>query len=122
MPAACRLERDGGDAVSAPVLAEGVKADAGKPRTDLLPYDALLSVAAVLDFGARKYAERNWEKGMAWGRLVAALLRHLWAWCGGQDIDAESGHHHLAHMACCALMLLALVQRRVGRDDRQVSP
>jgi hypothetical protein len=99
---------------------EGVKFDQGKPRTDLLPFDALLDVAAVLDYGAKKYAARNWEKGMGWGRLVAASMRHLWAWCGGQDRDEESGHHHLAHFACCSLMLLALVRRNVGTDDRTV--
>lgn len=95
-----------------------VKADAGKPRTDLLPFDALLEVAEVLDYGAKKYAERNWEKGLAWGRLVGAALRHLWAWCGGEERDPESGHRHLAHFACCALMLLASVKRGVGVDDR----
>lgn len=99
---------------------EGVKLDGGKPRTDLLPGDALLEVSAVLDYGAKKYAERNWEKGMAWGRLSSAALRHLWAWAGGEDQDSESGHRHLAHFACCALMLLALVRRGVGTDDRQV--
>lgn len=101
-------------------LTEGVKLDAGKPRTDLLPGDALLEVSAVLDYGARKYAERNWEKGMAWGRLSGAALRHLWAWARGEDVDPESGHRHLAHFACCALMLLALTMRGVGADDRTI--
>lgn len=101
---------------------EGIKADGGKPRTDLLPFDALLDVSAVLDYGAKKYAERNWEKGMAWGRLVAALLRHLFDWCRGIELDEESQLPHLAHMACCALMLLALVRRKVGTDDRAVTP
>lgn len=100
-------------------LKEGVKLDSGKPRTDLLPFDALTDVADVLDYGAKKYAARNWELGMAWGRLVGAALRHLFAWCGGQETDPESGKHHLAHFACCALMLLALVKRGVGTDDRK---
>ena len=30
---------------------EGVKLDTGKPRTDLLPFDALLEVSEVLDYG-----------------------------------------------------------------------
>lgn len=96
------------------------KHDDGKPRADLLPPDALLEVAKVLDYGARKYAPRNWEKGLAWGRLSGALLRHLWAWMRGEERDLESGLPHLAHMACCALMLLALTLRGVGEDDRAV--
>ncbi len=108
-------------------VVEGVKLDAGKPRADLLPADALLEVAAVLDYGAKKYAARNWEKGMAWGRLSGALLRHLFAWMGGEERDPESGLRHLAHAACCALMLQALTLRAVGtkalsNDDRGVSP
>lgn len=190
-------------------MSEGLKYDTGKPRTDLLPTDALLEVALVLDYGAKKYTkygectcrakdfrsvntgedpvpapaaatptkrtsetaaqsshkdnasraspgdaptpieskstasssaptagsiehsttcgvhcvvrrgERNWEKGMAWGRLSGALLRHLFAWMNGEDRDPESGMRHLAHAACCALMLLSLTIRNVGTDDRE---
>ena len=103
-----------------PDITEGVKVDDGKPRWDLLPFDALDDVAAVLRYGAIKYTSRNWEKGMAWGRLLAATFRHLAHWARGQDHDEESGLHHLAHAACCVLMLLALVKRNVGTDDRLV--
>lgn len=95
------------------------KFDDEKPRWDLLPFDALDEVAEVLRYGAKKYAARNWELGMRWGRLLAASLRHLTLWARGQDRDSESGHHHLAHAACCVLMLLALVRRKVGKDDRR---
>lgn len=98
--------------------APAMKADEGKPRFDLLPFDALEEVAAVLAHGALKYGERNWEKGLGWGRIAGALLRHLAAWTRGIELDAESGRHHLAHAACCALMLLATVQRGKGTDDR----
>ncbi len=101
-------------------LTEGVKHDGEKARWDLLPFDALDEVAIVLKYGAKKYADRNWEKGMAWGRLLAAALRHLAAWAQGNEVDAESGLPHLAHAACCVLMLLALHRRRVGVDDRAV--
>lgn len=62
--------------------------------------------------------ERNWEKGIDWGRLLGAALRHLAAWANGIEVDEESGHPHLAHAACCVLMLLALVKRGQGDDDR----
>ena len=100
----------------------GVKHDAGKPAWNLLPFDALNDVAAVLEYGRNKYASRNWEKGMAWGRLLGAALRHLSAWAQGTERDAESGLPHLAHAACCVLMLLALTKRGVGADDRAVTP
>ena len=99
----------------------GVKFDAGKPRYDLLPFDALDDVAAVLAYGAKKYADRNWERGLAWGRLSGALMRHLSQFHQGQLVDEESGLPHLAHMACCALMLHGLVKRGHGNDDRTVA-
>lgn len=101
-------------------VTDGVKLDAGKPRWDLLPFDFLDDVAAVLEYGERKYAARNWELGMAWGRLLGAALRHLAAWARGTNTDAESGLPHLAHAACCVLMLGALVKRSTGTDDRFV--
>ena len=100
-------------------LVAAQKHDAGKPRLDLLPFDALEQVGAVLDYGAKKYAARNWEKGLAWGRLLGAALRHLGAWARGANLDAESGLPHLAHAACCVLMLLASVTRGIGADDRR---
>lgn len=101
-------------------LTTAVKSDEGKPRLDLVPFDALLEVGRALEYGERKYAARNWEKGMAWGRLTGAAMRHLSRWMVGENRDPESGLHHLAHFACCALMLLALVLRKHGWDDRGV--
>jgi hypothetical protein len=54
--------------------------DAGKLRYDLLPPDALEELVRVYTVGAEKYAERNWEKGMAWCRAFGSLMRHAWAW------------------------------------------
>lgn len=98
---------------------EAKKKDEGKARMDLIPFDALHGVGMVLAFGVNKYAARNWEKGLAWGRLVAALLRHTSAWMVGQDLDPETGYHHLDHVATCALMLSATVKRKIGLDDRR---
>lgn len=97
-----------------------IKADAGKPRWDLLPYDAMGDVAAVMTHGADKYGASNWTKGLAWGRLLAATMRHLSAWALGTDRDADSGLPHLAHAGACILMLGALVRRGKGVDDRCV--
>jgi hypothetical protein len=97
---------------------EGRKDDDGKLPWHLLPFDALEEVAKVLRFGAKKYAPRNWEKGMAWHRLARGALGHVISWFGGQDNDEESGLSHLAHAACCVLFLLAYTLRKVGTDDR----
>lgn len=97
---------------------EGRKDDAGKPRYDLLDPQYLHETARVLEYGARKYKERNWENGMSWGRPFAALMRHLWAWWGGEQRDPETGFLHLAHASCCLMFLLAYEKRKIGSDDR----
>jgi hypothetical protein len=97
---------------------EGVKFDDDKPRYDLIPPEALEGLAKVLTFGAKKYAPRNWEKGMTWGRVFAALMRHLWAWWRGEDKDAETGLSHLDHAACCIAFLQTYEVRHSGTDDR----
>ena len=108
----------------------GIKYDADKVRMDLLPPELLFAVAEILTFGAKKYADRNWEKGMSWGRVYGALMRHLWAWWGGKgpttksflfgDLDAETGKSHLWHAGCCIAFLIAYEERSIGTDDRMV--
>lgn len=96
----------------------GVKYDGGKVPYHLLPSDALEEVLKVLDYGAKKYAPRNWELGMSWSRMFSAAMRHSWAWMRGEETDKETGISHLAHAATCILMLLTYTLRKKGEDDR----
>jgi hypothetical protein len=99
----------------------GTKHDGGKLPMHLLAPELLEEVSRVLAFGAEKYAPRNWEQGMAWSRAFSALMRHMWAWWGGEDKDEETGFSHLAHAACCVMFLLAWERRGAGDDDRPSS-
>lgn len=96
----------------------GYKNDEGKLPFDLIPPELLFSIADILKFGASKYAPRNWEAGMDWSRVFAALQRHMWAWWGGEDLDPETGKSHLWHAGCCIAFLIAYEQRKIGKDDR----
>lgn len=88
-----------------PMPAEGgIKPDAGKPRTDLLPPRAVLAVARVLGWGAAKRGDDNWRTVVrAERRYVGAALRHVLAWLMGERIDSETQQPHLA---CAATSLL----------------
>lgn len=97
---------------------EGRKLDDDKKPWHLLPGDAVEEIVDILDFGAKKYAPRNWEKGMSWSRVFSALMRHMWAWWGGESRDSETGKSHLAHAGCCILFLIAFEKRGIGIDDR----
>jgi hypothetical protein len=100
------------------IKAEGRKDDGEKPRYDLIPPEAVDGLARVLTFGAAKYAPRNWELGMSWGRVFAAAMRHLWAWWRGEAKDPETGMSHLWHAQCCLAFLIAYEARQTGTDDR----
>lgn len=96
----------------------GTKYDGEKPRVDLLPVYPLLEEAKVLTYGAAKYNARNWEKGFDWSRAYGALLRHLFAFWQGEDIDPESGLHHLAHAKCELDFLFEFTRTHPEFDDR----
>jgi hypothetical protein len=78
-------------------MVEGVKHDSGKPMPRLLPPSALLAIARVLTFGAKKYSPDNWKHVPgAKERYLDALWRHLLAYNSGEE----------AHIGCCVLFLL----------------
>lgn len=101
---------------------EGRKDDLGKVPLHLLPFDALYGISAVLEFGAKKYGDRNWEKGMAWSRIFRACISHLFQWFMRYPYDEETKITHLAHAGCCILFLIAYEHRRIGTDDRPGLP
>lgn len=99
----------------------GVKHDSGKLPLHLLPFDALEQVARVLQFGAKKYGERNWEKGIPHSRTLGAALRHVFAYLRGESTDPETGLSPLAHAVCELLFALAFdIRGRSDLDDRPV--
>jgi len=97
---------------------QDVKKDNGKLRLDLLPFRALDEVAKVSYFGASKYGAYSYRKGMQWSRIIAAILRHIFAFIRGEDYDDESGCLHLAHAACNLLFLIEYFTDKLGEDDR----
>lgn len=95
----------------------GVKFDTDKPRMDLLDPVALEGLAAVLTFGAKKYAAHNWRGGLSYSRLLAALLRHTFAILRGERIDPESGLPHIDHVGCCWMFASNMMKTRPDMDD-----
>ena len=49
----------------------------GKGRYDLLPWDAIHELAIHCEQGAKKYGERNCEKGIPVHSLIDSAIRHL---------------------------------------------
>lgn len=104
--------------VADPTEGGGLRYNAGKPRFDLMPPEAMVALATHYQKGAEKYADRNWERGMAWGKCFASLQRHAWAWQAGEDYDEETGSHHMISVAWNAIALFIYAIRGIGTDDR----
>lgn len=92
--------------------------DEGKPDLSLIPYAAEVVMAQAFTYGAQKYGRYNYCKGHNLSQLIASARRHLSKFYGGEDVDDESGVHHLGH----ALVNLAMIlhQKELGTliDDR----
>lgn len=96
--------------MSAPQSTLGAKYDGGKllfrPLMDGLSL-ALHVVAAVLTYGAKKYAEDSWQEVPDGKRRYEnALYRHQNDRARGELFDEESGLLHSAHIACNTLFIL----------------
>lgn len=89
-------------------------------RFDLIPQDVLWLLAEHYGRGARKYEDRNWERGYSWSLSIAALMRHLSAFLQGENMDKETGSPHIVAVAWHAFALSAFQERGIGTDDRPV--
>ena len=87
-------------------------------RFDLIPAEALVELANHFGRGARKYEDRNWERGYKWSLSFAALNRHLWQWWHREEHDEETGTHHIIAVAWHAFVLFTFWVRKKGTDDR----
>ena len=95
----------------------GTKHDSDKPMMNLLDAYAMEHLAAVLTFGAKKYSANNWRKGISSSRLLAAALRHIFSYLGGEKLDSESNLSHLAHAMCCLMFAINLASRKPEFTD-----
>lgn len=95
----------------------GLRFDTGKNRLDLIPPEWEWELGLVLTAGAKKYADRNWELGMDWSKIVGPLRRHLNKFLRGERFDEETKAHHLAHVAWNALALMSYDLRDIGNDN-----
>lgn len=73
----------------------------GKGRYDLLSPFVLRRLAIIFEEGTQKYAERNWEQGIPFSRVLDSALRHLVQYLEGRD-DED-------HLARCVWNLCALL-------------
>lgn len=93
----------------------------------LIPWTIIQELAEHFGRGARKYDERNWERGYKWSLSFAALHRHLAAFWDRDEIDHdpslyEDGEAHVVRHIIAVVWhacVLAYFSRYcIGTDDR----
>lgn len=82
-------------------------AGALKPQLQLIPPVLSEEAAKAHALGAQKYGPWNWRSSQVEVMTyIGAMKRHIDAFMEGQDIDPESGAHHLGHVATgCGIVL-----------------
>lgn len=82
-------------------------AGAQKPQLQNIPPELNRQVSQALECGAIKYGPWNWwDNNVELMTYLGAMKRHIDALIDGEDIDPESGAHHLGHVAAgCAIVL-----------------
>lgn len=84
----------------------------------LIPKGPLAEVARLYGRGAEKYARNNWAQGYDWHLSFDALMRHAWAFWGGEDVDPETRCHHLSSVVFHAFSLMEFGDTHPEKDDR----
>jgi len=78
----------------------------GKGRFDLIPSYALTRLARHYENGAKKYGDRNWERGQPLARYLDSMIRHAYKFLGGSQEE-----DHLAAVAWNALAYIETEHR-----------
>ena len=97
---------------------KGLRYNQEKLRWSLVHFESLESLVKVLDFGSKKYDDHNWMRGMPITEVLESLLRHAFAYLGGEDDDPESGESHLGHIMCNTMFLEYISKHKPEFDDR----
>lgn len=102
---------------------EAKKNDEGKPDLSLIPEAALVEAARAFMVGAKKYGRYNYLRGtFTICRIMAAMLRHAYAYLRGEEYDPVDGQHHIGSIIACAGIILDLRARGKLIDDRYKEP
>lgn len=92
-----------------------------KPPLSCIPTGPLYEVGAVMLDGSAKYGRHNWRViGVRSSVYYDAALRHLMKWWEGEELDTDSGCHHLAHAVACCLIVRDATNLGQLTDDRPV--
>ena len=93
------------------------------PGIKYFPLEAMYAGEGAFIYGAKKYGDRNWEKGLPIQQLIDSCQRHLDAIKARRRRD--EGDSELLHtwlFMASAAMLVTSLARGISEDDRLPEP
>ncbi len=81
-------------------------------RFDLVSPQGLRRLAETYAYGAQKYDDHNWRKGMPFSSLMNHLVTHIYAYLAG-----DRSEDHLAHSAWGLFALMEFEETRPELND-----
>lgn len=90
----------------------------GKPQWSLVDFESFEEMVRVLEFGTKKYAPNNWKKGLPTNQICESVLRHIFAFMRGENLDPESGLNHIAHAQANLMFLQWMLKHKPELDNR----
>lgn len=94
------------------------KNDKEKPDLSLIPLISQIAEAKAFMVGEKKYGRYNYCEGHKASQLIAALVRHAYAWFEGEENDPVDGQPHLGSVKACVSMILRQQELGTLKDDR----
>lgn len=86
-----------------------------------VPTGPLMEVGLAMMEGGRKYGTHNYRAiGVRMSTYYDATLRHLTAWWEGENIDPDSGVHHLTKAIACLFVVRDSMLMGNCEDDRPI--
>lgn len=77
----------------------------GRGRFDLVPFEAISSLAKRFEYGVPRFGERNWERGIPLSRILSSMRRHA------HQIGYDFAEDHVGAVLCNAAMFETMVRR-----------
>lgn len=90
------------------------EANNDRGRYDLIGTEGLRRLALRYELGAKKYAERNWEKGLPISNCLNSMLRHT--------IEYMMGMNNEDHLAAVAWNAFAIMEFEKTHPELQDIP
>jgi hypothetical protein len=96
------------------VAVTGAMREPNHLRFDLIPYEALDRMAQHYANGAKKYAPRNWEKGLSMQRCFTSAVNHLFKYARNKALNLPMEEDHLA-AAAWNIFSMMTYEKRIER-------